>query len=42
MVWQYRNKTFETKLERDTYAEGWMDAMAECEKRRKEYHIRED
>lgn len=41
-IWKYRNKRFETKIERDSYQRGYEDALRECERRRREFHIREE
>jgi len=41
-IWRYRDKCFNTKLERDMYQRGFEDGLKECQKRMREFHIRED
>lgn len=41
-IWRFRDKDFDTKLERDLYTEGWNDAVQYMEKRQKQFHIEDD
>jgi len=40
-VWRFRDKSFDTKLEMERFAEGYYEGLRDCEKQRKqEFHQR--
>ncbi len=41
-IWRFKDKYFNTKLERDLYVKGWNDATKEHTARRNEFNILED